>query len=108
MSPLSHRRLKVSVPLYHRLVSDAFLVQASAISGVKRKRGSESIPSRKKIKVNQPLSSLTPKAPKGLQCAFYGIERLRHSMDITHSMSALLSGEKPSSSAHLSHADARR
>lgn len=111
MSPLLHRHLKVSVPLYHGyhgLVSDAFLVQAVATSGVKRKRGSDDIPVSKKIKVDQPLSPLTPRAPKDVQCAFYGIERLRHSMDITHSMSVLLSGEELSTSAHFSHADGRR
>jgi len=86
-------------------MSDALLVQASATSGVKRKRGSASIPSSKKIKVEQPLPSLTPKAPKDVQCAFYGIERLRHSMDITHSMSVLLSGEELSSSALFSQSD---
>ncbi|KIM42705.1 hypothetical protein M413DRAFT_122048 [Hebeloma cylindrosporum] len=66
-------------------------VQASATSGVKRKRGSSYVPSSKKIKVDD--SDFPPKlrAPKDVQCAFYGIERLRHSMDITHSMTVLLS-----------------
>ncbi|KIM42709.1 hypothetical protein M413DRAFT_26716 [Hebeloma cylindrosporum] len=74
-------------------------VQASATSGVKRKRGSSYVPSSKKIKVDD--SDFPPKlrAPKDVQCAFYGIERLRHSMDITHSMTVLLSGEKLSSSS---------
>ena len=107
MGLLSHQRLKASVLSYHRLVSDAFLVQTSATRSAKRKRVSESVRTSKKIKVNQPLSSLAPKAPKDVQCAFYGIERLRHSMDITHSMSVLLSGEELSS-AHFPHADGRR
>ncbi|KAM6495139.1 hypothetical protein JOM56_009762 [Amanita muscaria] len=75
-------------------VASTSQVQAVATSGVKRKRGSDDIPSSKKIKVDQPLSPLTPRAPKDVQCAFYGIERLRHSMDITHSMSVLLSDAK--------------
>jgi hypothetical protein len=96
MSPLSHRHFNVSVPLYHRLVFNAFLDQPSATSGAKRKRTSEIIRSSKKIKV---LPSLTTRAPKDVQCAFYGIERLRYSMDITHSMSVSLSGKELSSSA---------
>ena len=86
------RHLKVNVPLFHELVSNALLVQNSATGGSKRQRSSENIVSSKKIKVDESLP-LTPKAPKDVQCAFYGIERLRHSMDITHSMSVLLSGE---------------
>jgi hypothetical protein len=116
MSPLLHRHFKVSVPLYHRLVFNAFLDQPSATGGAKRKRTSENIiRSSKKIKVDQALPSLTPRAPEdvqcafyGIQCAFYGIERLRYSMDITHSMSVLLSGKELSSSALFSHADGRR
>jgi len=93
------------MPLYHGLVSDTFPVEAPDASGAKRKRGSESIPSSKKIKVHEQLSSLMPRAPKDVQCAFYGIERLRHSMDITHSMSVLLSGEELLPSSQISYAD---
>ena len=78
-----------------------------ASTGVKRKRGSPGIPSSKKIKIEQSLSLIIPIALKELQCAFYGIERLRHSMDITHSMSVLLSGEELSPPAHLFYADDR-
>ena len=53
-----------------------FLVQASTTSGIKRKWGSANIPSPKKIKFNESLVSLKPRAPKDVQCAFYGIERL--------------------------------
>jgi len=76
-------------------LTDALAVQTSATSGIKRKIGSTSIPSSKKMKTDQPLSPLIPRAPKNVQCAFYGIERLRHSMDITHSMSVLLTGQEP-------------
>jgi len=93
------------MPLYRGLVSDVFLVEAPDASGAKRKRGSESIPSSKKIKVDEQLSSLMPRDPKDVQCVFYGIERLRHSMDITHSMRVLLSGEELSSSGYFSHDD---
>ena len=78
---------------------------SSASTGVKRKRSSPSIPSSKKIKIEQSLSPIIPIALKELQCAFYGIERLRHSMDITHSMSVLLSGEELSPPAHFFHTD---
>lgn len=79
------------------MLSNTFLAQSST-SGVKRKRGSENpVPSSKKPKVDEPLAPLMARAPKDVQCAFYGIERLRHSMDITHSMSVLLNGEKLSS-----------
>jgi len=74
--------------------ADAFPVHVSETGGVKRKRGSASIPSSKKIKIDESLAPDAPIALKELQCAFYGIERLRHSMDITHSMSVLLSGEE--------------
>jgi hypothetical protein len=76
------------------MLFNAFLARPST-SGVKRKRGSENpVPSSKKPKVDEPLA---PLMPKDVQCAFYGIERLRHSMDITHSMSVLLNGEELSS-----------
>ncbi|KIM42714.1 hypothetical protein M413DRAFT_122230 [Hebeloma cylindrosporum] len=67
--------------------------QASATSGVKRKRASSYMPSSKKIKVDESSASTELRAPNDIpvQCAFYGIERLRHSMDITHSMTVLLS-----------------
>ncbi|KIM42704.1 hypothetical protein M413DRAFT_444376 [Hebeloma cylindrosporum] len=67
--------------------------QASVTNGVKRKRGSSYMPSSKKIKVDESSASTELRAPNDIQvqCAFYGIERLRHSMDITHSMTVLIS-----------------
>ena len=78
---------------------------SSASAGAKRKRSSPSIPPLKKMKLEQSLSPVIPIALKELQCAFYGIERLRHSMDITHSMSILLSGEELSPTAHFFYTD---
>jgi len=81
---------------------------SSASAGSKRKRSSPNVPPLKKIKIEQSLSPAIPIALKELQCAFYGIERLRHSMDITHSMSILLSGEELSPTAHSFYADDRQ
>jgi len=86
-------------------LADAFPLRASAIGGVKRKRSSKSIPLAKKVKIDPSLPPLLQKPPKIVQCAFYGIERLRHCMDITHSMSILLSGEELSPPAHFFYTD---
>ena len=76
-----------------------------ASAGVKRERNSASIPSSKKIKTDESLVPVVPIVLKELQCAFYGIQRLRHSMDITHSMSVLLIGEKLLPPANFSYTD---
>ena len=77
------------------ILSNTFRTRPSSTSGIRRKRGLEDpVTSSKQPKVDKPLIPLMTRAPKDVQCAFYGIERLRHSMDITHSMSVLLNGEE--------------
>ena len=72
-------------------LADAFPIQASAVGRGKRKRSSGSIPFAKKMKTDLlPLVNLL----KIVQCTYYAIECLRHSLDITHAMNVLLNGEE--------------
>jgi len=57
--------------------------------GAQRKRRCTS--SSKKIKTHHSPALVDPIALKEVQCAFYGMQRLRHSMDIINSMSVLVS-----------------
>lgn len=76
MTPLAHRHLR--------------LLRSP---GSNRKEP-KSIPPAKKSKPGPVLAPLVRKIPKDVQCASYGLERLRHSPVITHSMTVLLCDEQ--------------
>jgi len=89
---------KVKLEIHMDFNAEDFLgteeVIVIANGGVKHKRGLSSICSLKKITTDHSPSPVDPIAPKEVHCAFYGIRRLQYSMDITHSISVLVSGEE--------------